>query len=122
MPVYCYKCNCGKTKEVQKPMSKCELPELCNRCAFVMHRDFIAEHGGARSTVSNWPQHSDAAGVDESQTQEAMAHMTKQGCPTEYDSQGRAIFTSRKHRKDALEVMGMYDRNAGYGDRAPVNR
>jgi len=122
MPIYCFKCPaCGATKEVIKPMSKYKSPELCDEDSLVMHRDLIAEHGETKDTPANWPQHSDAAGVGESQIIEAQEEMAKAGCPTEYDSQGRAVFRDRKHRKEALRAMGMFDRSAGYGDAEPVN-
>lgn len=39
MPVYEYKCSCGKTKEQWKPMSECALVETCT-CGEPMRKFF----------------------------------------------------------------------------------
>lgn len=122
MPIYIYKCPaCGATKEIAKPMSESDSPELCDEDGFVMNRDLHAEQCGTKDTPGNWPQHSDAAGVAESQIVEASREMARAGCPTEFDSQGRAVFRDRAHRKKALRAIGMFDRNAGFSDPEPVN-
>ena len=60
---------------------------------------------------------SDAAGVDVTQVNEAMAHSRSIGVPTDFNKEtGAAIFTSKKHRKQYCEAIGLYDRNGGYSD------
>ncbi len=103
-------------------MAEYDLPELCAVDGFVMGRDFHAEHA-SKHTCGNWPMESDAAGVGESQVDEAMKHATDNGVPTEFNRDtGAAIFTSQKHRKKYCELIGMYDRNASYGDPEPKNK
>ena len=117
MPLYCYTCSvCGATREVQKPMAQSQSLELCNVDASVMHRDLCAEQGGYAHKPGAWPLLSDAAGVAEHQVPEAVEHSRRIGIPTDFTPDGRAIFTSRQHRKKYCEAIGLYDRSGGYGD------
>lgn len=63
-----------------------------------------------------WPMHSDAAGVNPNQREEAYRESVASGVPTHFDSSGCAIFTSQGHRRKYCEAHGLYDRNGGYGD------
>ncbi len=117
MATYCYKCDaCGATKEIVKPISECQLPELCDVDSFVMFRDYHAEHCDEPDTAGNYPMESDAAGVAASQVDEASAHADSIGVPTEFTKEGSAVFRSKKHRKDYCEAIGLYDKNGGYSD------
>lgn len=62
------------------------------------------------------PIHSEGAAVHPDQIPEAVEDAKRCGVPTEFDSIGCPIFTSRKHRRDYLKVYGFHDRNGGYGD------
>ena len=75
-----------------------------------------------RNTAGTWPMHSWAAGVHPSQRKEAYDESVRVGVPTQFDANGDAIFTSRKHRKDYCKAKGLCDWNAGYGDPEPDNR
>jgi len=122
MPLYCYKCpECGATKEVSKPMSQSHTQETCDEDGSVMGRDFGAERHGVKNQ-DGWPMASYAAGVDPSEVPEIKEFDKKHGVPTNYNEDGDPIFTSQKHRKNYCHAHGLYDRNAGYGDPAPVNR
>jgi len=46
MPLYAYICNCGLSKEVDKPINKCSTIEIC-QCGREMTKDYsgIAIHG-----------------------------------------------------------------------------
>jgi len=113
--IYCYLCPaCGHTEDVMKPMSKVDRPELCPKDQFVMVRDFGAEAGSHKP--GNWPMTSVAAGVAPDQAVEAAVDASAMGVPTEFNSQGDAVFTSAKHRKDFCRAYGMHDRNGGYSD------
>ncbi|OHB56127.1 MAG: hypothetical protein A2Y07_01250 [Planctomycetes bacterium GWF2_50_10] len=79
-------------------------------------RDFKAEHGGFVNTPGAWPMYSDAAGVGEHQIPEAVEHARAIGIPTDFTSDGQAIFTSRAHRKRYCEAIGLFDRSGGYSD------
>ena len=65
---------------------------------------------------STWPMHSEAMAVHPSQRIEAMKAAEAKGVPTEFDSQGRAVFKSAIHRKQYCESYGVYDRSGGYSD------
>ena len=79
-------------------------------------RNLRAEHAGARHAPGNWPMKSDAAGVAASQVKEAAEHSRKIGIPTDFTPDGRAVFTSARHRKRYCEAVGLYDRNGGFSD------
>lgn len=73
-------------------------------------------------SAGTWPMASYAAGVSPGEVP-AMREIDRQaGVPTEYTSDGDPILTSKKHRRDYMAAHGLYDRNAGYSDPAPVNR
>jgi len=118
--IYCYVCEkCGKKQSRTMPVSQRNEPILCE-CGFQLRRDLIAEHGQFRNHPANWPMESDAAGVAPEQIPECRKLDAQMGCPTEYNPEtGNPIFTSQQHRKRYCEVHGLYDRNAGYGDRSP---
>ena len=69
-----------------------------------------------RRSGQTWPLYSDAVGVHPDQVGEAWGHSRSQGVPTEFTADGRAIFTSARHRKQYCEAYGYFDRNGGYGD------
>jgi len=123
MPVYCYKCPvCGKTAEVNKPMSECGSPELCPQDSFVMNRDLQAEHGGRRHCAGTWPMASYAAGISPDEIAEFRKLDRANGVPTEYTPDGDPVFTSARHRREYCQAHGLYDRNAGFSDPVPANR
>lgn len=118
--IYCHICdNCGARIEKHLPMSASDVKFVCD-CGTMMRRDLIAEHGKTKDTPSNWPQESDAAGVNPEQIPEARAYARERGVPTEYNPEtGAAIFTGRNHRKEFCRISGLYDRSGGYGDQSP---
>lgn len=120
MPIYCYKTEDGQVVEKTYQMGKA--PRRIRHNRQTAYRDLRSEYMGRNVQSANWPQYSDAAGVHPTQIKEASAEMARAGVPTQFDSDGRAIFHSRLHRKNALRAMGLYDRNAGYGDPEPRNR
>lgn len=119
MPIYSYKCNCGQRQTVVKPMSEATLPVLCDKCAFVMHRDYKADFG-KQHFGDIWPHASYAAGVHHKQIPEMMEFDKKHGVPTEYTEDGDPIHTSRSHRRKYHEAHGIFDRSAGYSDALPA--
>ncbi len=85
-------------------------------------RDYVVEQGRFQDTPANWPQYSDAMGCHPDQVVEAAEGAAKAGVPTDFTSDGQAIFESAGHRKAYCEAYGYYDRNGGYSDPAPKNR
>ena len=69
---------------------------------------------------AGWPMKCEASGCHREQIGEFTKMMSDAGCPTDFTSDGRAIYTSRSHRAKALRVRGMFDKNAGYSDPAPA--
>lgn len=61
-----------------------------------------------------YPHTSVAAGVHPRQAAEAREHAKKNGVPTDFTADGKAVFTSREHRRSYLRLMNMRDNNA-YG-------
>ena len=55
-------------------------------------------------------------GVQPEQIEEATKDAQNRGVPTQFDSQGDAIFTDRSHRKKFLKAYGAHDHDGGYGD------
>lgn len=69
-----------------------------------------------RNAPGGWPLHSDSAGVHPCQREEAYNDSVANGVPTEFDPIGRAIFTSREHRRRYLRTYKLADKDGGYGD------
>ena len=116
MPTYAYICPaCKFETEIVKPMAESQLPELCPNDAFVLNRNYKAESGKLHKP-GNWPMVSTAAGVSASQRKEAIKHSHEIGIPTDFNEEGDAVFTGRKHRKEYCEAIGLYDKDGGDGD------
>lgn len=127
MPVYCYKRENGNIVELAMTIeekAKKEFQHEGKTAIFLDDgtiglRDIETEFKGTRTFPNNWPLHSDAMGVHPGQTREAYEESVKMGIPTQFDSDGRAVFTDAKHRKKYCEAFGFHDRNAGYSDPVP---
>ncbi len=121
MPIYCFRCpKCDNTFEEVRRVKDYEAPAVCLDCDCDAWRDLRVEHSGIRdSGCAAWPKYCDASGVHPDQIPEAREHLRSRGVPTDFLPDGRAVYTSRGHRKKALKAVGMHDRNAGYGDPAP---
>lgn len=120
MPIYCYRVPGGEIREIVMSVAEMMRREKGGRLRFddgtVGERDIEAEHRGFLHDAGTWPQYSDAAGVHPDQIAEATEHAAACGVPTDFKEDGRAIFTSRAHRRKYCEVHGLYDRDAGYSD------
>ena len=75
---------------------------------------------GTGDSITAWkrPLRSDAMAVNTSQIPAAMERNRKAGITgVSYDPKdGTAIISSRGARRDLMRVMGVHDRNGGYGD------
>lgn len=120
MPTYIFMCKaCQNRQEVVRPMDESDLPVLCDKCAFIMDRDFGAEMG-RQHFGEIWPMESYAAGVHPKQVSEMREIDRKNGVPTEYTEDGDPVFRGPNHRKKYCEAHGLFDRNAGYSDAVPA--
>ena len=99
-----------------KPIKPLDLASTLDATAA---RDYLAEQGGVRDTPGNWPMESEALGVHPSQIADATEHARSIGIPTEFTPDGLAILRDREHRRRYCEAVGVFDRNAGYGDPTP---
>jgi hypothetical protein len=124
MPVYCYTDADGN--EVDVSMTYREMRsrhDNANADGSItmdngqrLFRDMGREIASVKDTPGNWPMESDAAGCHPEQRMDYMKHMASRGVPTEYNAEGQAIFTSRSHRRAALKVLGLVDKDGGDGD------
>jgi len=114
MPRYGYKDNEGNVIFRVYPMGK--IPKFFTLGGKKFKRDIRSEHASFKNTPGNWPMASDAAGVHPDQIQEASRVAVEKGVPTNFTPDGRAVFTSRQHRKAYCRTIGLHDRNGGYGD------
>lgn len=116
MPAYCFTTE-DDAATVERIFPIGEAPEKVTlddgREAF---RDMGAEMRGFDNTPGNWPQHSDAMGVNPDQREEAYNASVAAGVPTHFDNDGCAVFENATHRKRFCESQGFYDRNGGYSD------
>jgi len=115
MPQYCFKCDCGKRKEINRPMSDSSIPLACD-CGKRMSRDLRAEHGRVRNIPGTYPFDSYALGVDPENIPEMVAFDKAHNVQTHYNEDGEPRLTSRKHRREYCRAHGFHDRNGGYSD------
>lgn len=125
MPTYVFTCeDCGES--VEHVCSMAAVPESlrCQEldkdnwehvCGGTMRYDWRRTHagshrGGDKEYVSA------AVGVQPEQRDEAYRESVAMGVPTQFNEDGDAVFTSRKHRRDYCRAMGFRDNDAGYGD------
>ncbi len=120
MPIYCYSSDDGRTVERLFPIH--DHPQSIQLEDGTPAVRNLSAEGPGGFQPGNWPMASDAAGVGESQVQEAMRHSEQIGVFTEFNAQGQAVFRSPAHRKRYCEAVGLYDRNAGYNDPQPHER
>lgn len=76
---------------------------------------------GCNTSISaNWNKPCSALHVNPEEMADVQAVYAKAGVDCEHDKRGDAILTSRGHRNQVLAARGMFDRDAGYGDRTPT--
>ncbi len=116
MPVYCYSTEEGEVHELVFPRGEApERVELPN--GEIALRDYRAEGvtgfvSKTSTPTSGWPMKPCcASGVHASQAGELRDHLARRGCRTEISPDGDPIYTSAAHRKKALKIRGLQDRN-----------
>jgi len=119
MPVYCYSTN-KRSGVVELIFPRGEAPEKVlidnddyyrNRSAEVSGM-FLSVRGSSNRVKRPWPLECIASGVNANQANELRDHLRGRGCPTEVSEDGNPIYTSAAHRKRALKIRGMHDRNS----------
>lgn len=80
-------------------------------------------HRSVATCPGNYPMISYAAGCHPSQIKEQQAALRAAGVRhTNFTKDGDPIFEDKRHRKEACEAMGLFDRNAGPSDPQPRHR
>ena len=83
-------------------------------------RRIIAREGGPagrhrKTSVANWPHHSEALGVNPDQIGEATEALRRAGVLADFDPQGRLVITSERQYREAARAVGMFTGRDGYG-------
>ena len=117
---YCYSCECGVDLEKVTMLAEFSPTAVCPECGGTMGINPAAQHCKT-PTPGGWPLESDAAGVHPDQAREYSDYLRAQGVPTEVLPNGNPVFTSQRHRARVCRAVGLYDRNASYGDAAPTH-
>lgn len=73
-------------------------------------------YGKSNHVCGTYPYPSEALGVNPKQVPDMLKFDAQQGVSTNYDSEGRPVFTSKGHRRAYCKAHGYVDRNAGYSD------
>jgi putative FmdB family regulatory protein len=109
MPVYCFKCACGKTLELIRPIALRNDPARCPDCRRKMQRDLQGEVVASTDQEYLTPILSDAMGVHPSQVAEAQ----KLHPDIRYKPDGRVEIRSHAEHKRVMKALGFFDRR-GY--------
>lgn len=81
------------------------------------------QHKLTSTVPANYPMVCTAAGVHPGQIKEHMEHLRKMGCgQVNHTKDGDLIFEDKKQRKRVCEALGLFDRQASYGDPQPKHR
>lgn len=109
MPLYSYHCKCGHDFDEFRPVKDAGKHCRCPRCKRPADRDFQADHGRRRRKTEPYPVLSQSLGCRPDEIQENRQKLAKQGVPTEFSPDGRAVITSWQHRKQLHKLFGMVD-------------
>ncbi|MCP4899993.1 MAG: hypothetical protein GY906_23745 [bacterium] len=120
MPIYCYRSDDGEPLE--QVFLRGKAPKtIVAEDGKAFRRDYQAELSGMIGIVKGstspirtraWPMTCVSSGVQATQAGELRDHLRKRGCPTEVTRDGDPVYTSATHRKKALKVRGMVDKNS----------
>ena len=113
MPMYCFSSPDGVT--IERHFHHDDIPEVVMEGKVKYARNVVAEHGGFEASHAGWPIKSDAAGIHPSQETEMREYLRKRGADCEFTRDGRAVFTSRAHRRQVLKVMNYIDHTSYTG-------
>lgn len=127
MPTYVFTSRAGVQTERFIPFDRVKVSGVpksirCGRTVF--YHDIAAEHTGTRRKASGdqaYPYYSDFMGCHPEQVGEVRELLRQHGAGAHVTNSGEIEIRSRGHRKRVMAALGYYDRNGGYGDRAPQN-
>ena len=89
-----------------------DAPRTIQSCEGVeLERDFGAEHNPRRAG-GGWPIECLASGVNAAQAGELREFFQTHDCPTEVSKDGNPIYRDPQHRKKALKLRHLHDRNS----------
>jgi hypothetical protein len=117
--IYCYCTEDGLT--VEKVFQAGHAPDqitLPNGKVAIRDRgtelasSIISVRGGSSGRNRAWPMACTASGVHPSQAGELRKHLAERGCKTEVTPAGDPVYTSPAHRRKALKIRGMHDKNS----------
>ena len=123
MPTYCFEKPSGEIIEIVFPFGNAPTRVRDGEDGVIAVRCLRKEIAGQVVSVKGtdtpvrgrkgWPMKPCyASGVHANQANELREHLRKSGVPTDVTKNGDPIYTSAAHRKKALKVRGMNDRNA----------
>lgn len=110
MATYCYSNRAGRVEDRVFPLGKAPDTVRFDDGSLAL-RDYAAEHRPSKAG-SGWPMECVASGVNAEQAGELRELFRRHNCPTEVTRDGDPVYTSARHRKEALKIRGMYDRSA----------
>lgn len=118
MPTYCYKAPDHEIIELAFPSGEAP-PCVELESGQVAIRDRRAELAGSTISIRGqgrntrtYPMTCYASGVHPDQAGDLRQYLQERGCPTEVTPQGDPVYTSAAHRKKALKLRGLHDRNS----------
>ena len=120
MPLYRYTNSDGQTIEVFSSIAKRKA--WVRRDGKTYFRDIVAERQNMRSQPGAWPLVSSFAGVHPSQIDGVRQECASKGIDVDFAPNGDVIWRNRANRRDYLRCMGLFDKDAGYGDPAPLGK
>lgn len=112
MATFCYRTKNGILVEKIYPCGKA--PESVEHEGEVAYRSYKDELGDYKKVGDIWPLECDASGVHPSQAKDLKELLKKNGVPTEVTTEGNPVYRSPQHRREALKVRGIKDRNSYY--------
>lgn len=112
MPSYCYSTDDDTTVERVFQMGRAPR-EVVLPNGRVATRDYRAEHSPRRAG-GGWPFACYASGVNAAQAGELRKFYAEKNFDCQVTNDGDPVYRNPKHRKEALELRGFFDRDSFY--------
>ena len=111
MAIFCYANKSGRV--VDREFSVGKAPVRVIQDGEFFKRSYAAEQQSGPS-LKGWPIECFASGVHSEQAQELRDFFRERGVPTEVTKDGDPVYRDARHRKRALAIRGLHDRNSFY--------